>query len=102
MLRRTLLYLSENTVLRRWMENSPVSQRFTSRFIAGRSLEEGIRVLKQLSLEQILGTLDFLGENVTSLHEAAQSRDCCMAALAEIDRARLRAAHLEWLAEPGR
>jgi proline dehydrogenase len=89
MLRRTLLYLSENMVLRRWMENSPLSQRFTSRFIAGRSLEHGIRVLKQLSLEHILGTLDFLGENVTSLHEAAQSRDCCMAALAEIDRARL-------------
>ena len=89
MLRRTLLYLSENTLLRRWMENSPVSQRFTSRFIAGRTLDDGIRVLKQLSAEHILGTLDFLGENVTSLDEAAQSRDSCMAALGEIDRARL-------------
>jgi proline dehydrogenase len=89
MLRRTLLYLSENTGLRRWMENSPLSQRFTSRFIAGRTLEDGIRVLKELSAEHILGTLDFLGENVTSLDEAAQSRDSCLAALAEIDRARL-------------
>jgi proline dehydrogenase len=89
MLRRTLLYLSESARLRRWMENSHLSQRLTSRFIAGRTLEDGIRVLKQLSIEHILGTLDFLGENVTSLHEAAQSRDFCMAALAEIHCAQL-------------
>jgi proline dehydrogenase len=89
MLRRTLLHLSENAVLRRWMENSPISQRLTSRFVAGRALEDGICVLKRLSNEGILGTLDFLGENVTSLAEAAQSRDSCIAALAEIDRAHL-------------
>ena len=89
MLRRTLLYLSENGSLRRWMENSPLSQRLTSRFIAGRTLADGIRVLKHLSTERILGTLDFLGENVTGLQEAAQSRDSCMEALAEIDRAQL-------------
>lgn len=89
MLRRTLLYLSQNNSLRRWMENSPLSRRLTARFIAGRTLADGIRVLKELWTEQILGTLDFLGENVTSLSEAAKSRDSDLAALAEIDRARL-------------
>lgn len=89
MLRRTFLSLSTNASLRRWMENSPLSRRVTSRFVAGRTLEEGIRVLRELSAEQTLGTLDFLGENVTSLEEAAQSRDSYLAALGEIERASL-------------
>lgn len=66
------------------MENSPVSRKLTSRFVAGPALEEGISVLKQLSREQITGTLDFLGENVTSLEEAAKSRDSYLKALDEI------------------
>ena len=71
------------------MERSPLSRKFTSRFIAGSTLADGIRVLKNLSAERISGTLDFLGENVKSLDEAAQSRDSYLAALTEIDRAHL-------------
>jgi proline dehydrogenase len=66
------------------MENSSVSQRFTSRFVAGQSLEEGIRVLNKLQAEQITATLDCLGENVTSLQEAAQSREAYLKALEAI------------------
>ncbi|MBV8811845.1 MAG: proline dehydrogenase family protein [Acidobacteriaceae bacterium] len=89
MLRRTFLYLSEQSWLRRWMENSPLSQRLTSRFVAGQTLREGIQVIKRLSAERIFGTLDFLGENVASLEDAARSRDSYLAALDEIDRAGL-------------
>ncbi len=71
------------------MENSPVSRQLTARFVAGSTLAEGIHVLKSLSVEGIYGTLDFLGENVTSLEEAARSRDCYLAALAEIEQAAL-------------
>lgn len=71
------------------MERSPISRKFTSRFIAGSALSDGIRVLKRLSSEQMLGTLDFLGENVKSLEEAVQSRTAYLAALEEIDRAQL-------------
>jgi proline dehydrogenase len=91
MLRRTLLYLSEQGWLRHWMENSSISRKVTARFIAGRSLPEGIRVLQNLSKERILGTLDFLGENVASLEDAGRSRDSYLAALAEIERAGLAA-----------
>lgn len=89
MLRRTFLYLSQQSWLRHWMENSPLSRKLTSRFVAGRTLSEGIRVLERLSKERTFSTLDFLGENVTSLDEAARSRDCYLAALAEIERANL-------------
>lgn len=71
------------------MEHSPVSRKLTSRFIAGSTLDDGIRVLHRLSHERMCGTLDFLGENVKSLDEAAQSREAYLAALREIDRGAL-------------
>lgn len=89
MLRRSLLYLSEQSWLRKWMENSPISRRLTSRFVAGRTLAEGIRVLHKLSTERILSTLDYLGENVTSLEDATRSEYSYLSALAEIEKARL-------------
>lgn len=89
MLRQTLLYLSAQKQLRRWVEQSPLSSKVTRRFIAGFSLEEEVRVVRKLASEGILATLDYLGENVHSLEEAAKSRDNYLAALAEIERARL-------------
>ena len=86
MLRQTFLYLSQRKWLRHWMENSALSHKLTSRFVAGSTLAEGITVLQKLSREKILATLDFLGENVTSLDEARRSRDTYLAALAEIER----------------
>lgn len=91
MLRSTLLHLSEQRWLRNFMENSPASRRMTSRFVAGRGLADGIRVLKNLSKDNILGTLDYLGENVKNLDEAAQSRDSYLAALNQIRRENLSA-----------
>lgn len=89
MLRSSLLYLSEQSWLRHWMETSKASRRLTSRFVAGRTLSEGVGVLQRLSAECILGTLDCLGENVASLEDAAASRDSYLAALAEIEKAQL-------------
>ncbi|HTU45616.1 MAG TPA: proline dehydrogenase family protein [Bryobacteraceae bacterium] len=89
MLRRTLLHLSEQGWLRHWMERSPISRKLTSRFIAGSTLADGILVLKKLLRDRMLGTLDFLGENVKSLQEAAQSREAYLAALNQIEREQL-------------
>ncbi len=89
MLRRSLLYLSGQPWLRRWMEHSPISRKLTSRFVAGRTLADAIGVIHQLSSENILGTLDHLGENVSSLEDAAASTDSYLEALAEIERAAL-------------
>lgn len=89
MLRRIFLELSTNRPLRHWMEQSTVSQRLTSRFVAGKTLEDGIRALQQLWTDKVTGTLDFLGENVQSMSEGARSRDCYLSALAEIKQASL-------------
>ncbi len=89
MLRSSLLYLSEQSWLRHWMETSSASRRLTSRFVAGRTLGEGIGVLQKLANEQILATLDNLGENVACVEDAVASCDSYLAALAEIERAKL-------------
>lgn len=89
MLRRIFLELSTNRPLRHWMEQSPVSHKLTSRFVAGDTLKDGVQALKRLWADKITGTLDFLGENVQSLSEGARSRDCYLSALEEIERAAL-------------
>jgi len=91
MLRSTLLYLAGHRRLRRWAESSPVARRFTRRFVAGQTLEDGLAVCARLNREGILATLDHLGENVTSAEEAAASRDASLAALDAIAERGLRA-----------
>jgi proline dehydrogenase len=80
-LRALLLTLSHQGWLRRWVERSKISGRFTSRFVAGPALEDALDVCQRLASEKTLATLDHLGENVTSLDEARQSRDACLTAL---------------------
>lgn len=75
MLRNVLLSLSHQSWLRDWMQNSPAASKFTSRFIAGRVLDQALKVCIKLQSEKIMSTLDRLGENVTSLEEARESRD---------------------------
>jgi proline dehydrogenase len=71
------------------MESSPLSRKVTARFVAGPSLSDGIQVLQRLSSDQIMATLDFLGENVLSLTEAGRSKDAYLAAQTEIERCSL-------------
>jgi proline dehydrogenase len=84
MLRHFFLFLSHNKPLRSWMEKSPVSKKFTRRFVAGESLEDALAVIRSLEREKIHTTLDHLGENVTSIAEAAESRDAYLDALSRI------------------
>jgi proline dehydrogenase len=85
MMRRFFLFLSQQKGMRRWMETSPLSKKFTQRFVAGETLEEALAVCQRLQRENIWTTLDHLGENVTSLEEAARSRDDYLAALMRLD-----------------
>jgi proline dehydrogenase len=57
------------------MEHSPRAERLTSRFIAGRGIEDALRVTQQLNCRGFSTTLDYLGESVTTLQEAAAARD---------------------------
>jgi len=84
MMRHFFLLLSGRRGLRRWMETSSVSKKLTRRFIAGETLNEELAVCGRLKTQGIFSTLDHLGENVTSIEEAAASRDAYIVALDEI------------------
>jgi len=85
MMRHFFLFLSGRPGLRRWMERSPLSRKFTRRFVAGETLEDALAVVGHLQQERIWATLDHLGENVTTLQEAAASADAYLDALARIE-----------------
>src|SRR5258708_4749038 len=91
MTREFFLLLSRQAWLRRWMETSQAARKITRRFVAGETLEEELSVCARLQGEKILSTLDHLGENVTSLNEAAASRDAYLEALGQIAERGLRA-----------
>jgi proline dehydrogenase len=84
MLRNLLLFLSREQRLRRWMETSPVAHRLAHRFVAGDSLEQAVAVCRRVNSEGISATVDYLGENVRTLQEAAQCRDAYLRTLAAI------------------
>ncbi len=84
MTRAFFLFLSHQRTLRRWMETSQVARKLTRRFVAGDTLNDELEVCRKLEREGILSTLDRLGENVTSLDEAAASRDAYLAVLDRI------------------
>src|SRR5262245_36079347 len=63
------------------MESSRLARRLASRFIAGDSLEDALRVARKLKSEGITVTLDHLGESVTTVAEAARARDVYLDAL---------------------
>jgi len=89
MMRQFFLFLSHHRGLRKWMETSSVAKKLTKRFIAGETLEEVLAVCEQLQAEGIFTALDHLGENVTSLEEAAGALDAYMIALDQIAARRL-------------
>ena len=89
MLRNVLLFLSEQPHLRGWMETSPIAERMTRRFVAGKSLDLELGVCRRLNREGILVTVDHLGEKVTSGDEAGASLDAYLEALRRIAAERL-------------
>ena len=70
MLRSLLIALSTNAPLRRIMERSRPGRRLSSRFVAGMTVPEALRVTRELNAEGFTVSLDSLGESVRSEPEA--------------------------------
>jgi proline dehydrogenase len=88
-LRSSILYLSRQRALRRWIENSPSARRLSARFVAGKTLDEALAVCVRIRSQGITATLDYLGENVTSIDEAAVCRDMYLRMLSAMREAGL-------------
>jgi proline dehydrogenase len=89
MLRQTLLYLSNQPQVFRFVRGNPLAKRFASRFVAGETLREALTATKALNEKGITASLDLLGESVTNDREARDARDAYMDILSRIYDQRL-------------
>jgi proline dehydrogenase len=71
------------------METSSWARRLSARFVAGDNLPDALATCQRINAEGISVTLDHLGESVTSLQEAGESRDAYVQALTEIGKLKI-------------
>jgi proline dehydrogenase len=91
MLRSFLIYLSKSLWLKNLFGSWNFAWRVASRFVAGETLEEGIRVARELNEKGITVTLDHLGEHVSNQDEARGACDAIMKIAPAIEEAGVRA-----------
>ena len=53
----------------------PVVRRFARRYVAGETLDDAVRTVRELSAEGAMATVDVLGESVTRREQTEQTRD---------------------------
>ncbi len=70
LMRNFFLALSRSERLRQVMVRFGPARAMARRFVAGETLEEAVQAVQALNRDGLLATLDHLGENVTSEHEA--------------------------------
>ena len=88
-LRSILIALSRNSSLRNFAENSTLGGRMSSRFVAGRSVEEVLTAATAVNSHGMSTTLDSLGENVHSPQEVKEAADVYHRLLDAIEQRRL-------------
>jgi proline dehydrogenase len=89
MLRNTLLYLSNQPRVSRFVRQSKLATQFAKRFVAGETLPEALEAVRVLNARGISASLDLLGESVTNEREARQARDEYLTTLDRIRAAKL-------------
>ena len=73
MLRRTLLYLSNQPQIFQFVRTNRLARGFARRFVAGETLEEALDAVVELNAGGITASLDLLGESVNTESEARQA-----------------------------
>ncbi|HEX6600688.1 MAG TPA: proline dehydrogenase family protein [Gemmatimonadaceae bacterium] len=75
MLRNTLLYLSNQPKVFKFVRGNRLAQQFARRFVAGETIAEALAVVRELNAKGITASLDLLGESVHNDAEARAARD---------------------------
>lgn len=87
MLRSFLIYLSKAGWAQRMVSGWRIAWLTASRFVAGESIQDAIRAIRELNEMGIVTTLDQLGEHTTNSEEAAQSAEGILTILDDIEKA---------------
>ncbi len=86
MLKTTLLYMSEHARLKDLAMKFSFAKNTAHRFVAGDNIKEAIPAVLELNRKGFSGTVDFLGEMVNTVEEAAGACKEYISALDEIDK----------------
>ena len=84
MLRKTLFLLSDSQSARQLAVGSPVARAVSQRFVAGETLDEVIRVARELNDAGLSVTLDYLGEAVRDPENVRGAREMTIRSLEQI------------------
>ncbi|MGH7688054.1 MAG: proline dehydrogenase family protein [Gemmatimonadaceae bacterium] len=89
MFRSTLLYLSNQPRVFRFVRKNRFAKSFASRFVAGERLDDAVTAVRALNAKGISASLDLLGESVHNEQEARAARDEYLTVLDRINTERL-------------
>ena len=64
MLRKTILYLSDQPKIFRFVRRNRLARGFARRFVAGETIDEALDVLRSVTAMGATASLDILGESV--------------------------------------
>lgn len=85
MFRSSLIYLSKASWARRMVTQWQFARRAASRFIAGETLDDAIRVVRQLNQKGINATLDHLGEHTSNPEASRRATQDILEAMENLD-----------------
>jgi proline dehydrogenase len=74
-LREALIFLSENPVAKRVATSAPGARTMARRFVAGETIDDGVRAARELNATGMKVTLDYLGESVSNRAAATAAAD---------------------------
>ncbi|HEX5741069.1 MAG TPA: proline dehydrogenase family protein, partial [Pilimelia sp.] len=89
MLRKMILAASRSPEVERVVERAPVSRDVVRRFVAGQTVDDALRVSRDLVDAGLTVTIDNLGEDTTNLDQAAAVREEYLRLLAALAGAEL-------------
>lgn len=91
MMRKSLLWLSEQPRVFQFVRSNGLARSFASRFVAGEEAGTAVQAAQKLNTHGITASLDLLGESVTRDTEAAAARDEYLQMLNQIAAAKVQA-----------
>lgn len=91
LLGRLVLAVTRRRLVRRMFTAGGWGRRVATRFVAGETLDDAVRVTRELNSRGFLVSLDHLGEHVSDTRLAAQARDDYLSCIDRIAAERLQA-----------
>ena len=91
MLRSLLIYLSKAAWAQRLVTGWSLAWWAASRFVAGETIQDAVRVVREFNARGINATLDQLGEHTSTVEEANTAADAIVSVLNEIDKGGVKA-----------